>query len=123
MRPRLLLFAFVLTVSPGTGFGIAGGWSAPPLVADAAEATPQTFATSGTPAAKPDASAPTSALSSEIKIPGPLRSFLRIAGISQKASPDEVLPLLAHEVRVRGYDHGHPTEFLVLVKRYLDRKS
>ena len=70
MRPRLLLFAFVLTVSPG----IAGGWSAPPLVVDAAEATPQTFVTSGTPAAKPDASAPASALSSEIKIPGPLRS-------------------------------------------------
>lgn len=57
--------------------------------------------------------------STEIIIPGPLRSFLRMAGISQKAAPEEVLPLLAQEVRIRAYDRGHGTEFLVLLQRYL----
>ncbi len=36
-------------------------------------------------------------------IPGPLRSFLRMAGISQKISLEEVLPLLARNVAVEGY--------------------
>src|SRR5262245_61257941 len=57
----------------------------------------------------------------QIEIPGPLRSFLRMAGISQKASPEEVLPLLAHEVRVRAYDRGKPTEYLILLKRYMQQ--
>src|SRR5215467_9563833 len=52
-------------------------------------------------------------------IPGPLRSFLRMAGISQKAAPEDVLPLLADVVKTRGYVRGKPTEFLILVKRYL----
>ena len=30
-------------------------------------------------------------------IPGPMRNFLRMAAISQKISPDEVLPLLENE--------------------------
>src|SRR5262245_23588723 len=55
----------------------------------------------------------------EVAIPGPLRSFLRMAGISQKASPEEVLPLLAGQMRLRGYAHGRPTEYLVLLRRYL----
>jgi hypothetical protein len=58
-----------------------------------------------------------------IVIPGPLRSFLRMAGISQKVSPEEVVPLLAHNVYAQGYegsrDGGHPTEFLVLLSRYV----
>ena len=33
-------------------------------------------------------------------IPGPLRSFLRMAGISQKVSPEEVFPLLARNVEL-----------------------
>ncbi|HTC91953.1 MAG TPA: hypothetical protein VK699_00690 [Terriglobales bacterium] len=57
----------------------------------------------------------------EATIPGPLRSFLRMAGISQKASADEVLPILAQEIDERGYVSGRPTEFLVLVKRYLQQ--
>src|SRR5690349_5216666 len=56
---------------------------------------------------------------SAVVIPGPLRSFLRMAGISQKAAPEEVLPLLADMVKNKGYVGGRPTEFLVLVKRYL----
>jgi hypothetical protein len=56
-------------------------------------------------------------------IPGPLRSFMRMAGISQKVSPDEVVPLLAHSVFSQGYEgsetKGHATEFLVLLARYV----
>jgi hypothetical protein len=58
---------------------------------------------------------------SEVTIPGPLRSFLRMAGISQKASLDEVLPLLAHSVIVSGYQGGKRTQFLVLLSWYLDQ--
>ncbi|MGA9797661.1 MAG: hypothetical protein WBQ68_01525 [Terriglobales bacterium] len=61
-----------------------------------------------------------------IAIPGPLRSFLRMAGISQKVSTDEVLPLLARNVAVEGYQGrkdrtGRPTEFLILLKRYVEQ--
>ncbi len=54
-------------------------------------------------------------------IPGPLRSFLRMAAISQKVNRDEVLPLLARNVSVQGYQDNKPTEFLVLLRRYLDQ--
>ena len=39
----------------------------------------------------------------EVFIPGPLRSFERMAGISQQVTPDQVLPLLARNVYVQGY--------------------
>jgi len=52
-------------------------------------------------------------------IPGPLRSFLRMAGISQKVSPEDVLPLLARNVYMEGYQNGHQTEFLILLDRYV----
>ena len=52
-------------------------------------------------------------------IPGPLRSFLRMAGISQKISPGDVLPLLARNVYLHGYEQGAPTEFLILIDRYV----
>jgi hypothetical protein len=61
----------------------------------------------------------------EITIPGPLRSFERMAGISQKVSADEVMPLLARNVYVQGYigwkDTGSPTEFLILLGRYVNQ--
>ena len=66
---------------------------------------------------------PPSASLSEITIPGPLRSFMRMAGISQKATPSEVLPLLAEVVNARGYVRGRPTEYLLLVKRYLQQAT
>jgi hypothetical protein len=60
-----------------------------------------------------------------ITIAGPLRSFLRMAAISQKASAEEVLPLLARKVAMEGYDRrgkpGRPTEYLVLLKRYVEQ--
>jgi hypothetical protein len=70
---------------------------------------------------------PPSSSSGVITVPGPLRSFLRMAAISQKASQDEVLPLLARNVSMQGYHQdskekgGRPTEFLILLMRYLQQ--
>ncbi|MFZ1927623.1 MAG: hypothetical protein WAU50_00715, partial [Candidatus Sulfotelmatobacter sp.] len=57
--------------------------------------------------------------SSEFMIPGPLRSFLRMAGISQKIAPEEVLPLLSRNVFMQGYEGSRRTEFLILLSRYV----
>ena len=58
--------------------------------------------------------------SSQFMIPGPLRSFLRMAGISQKITPEEVLPLLSRNVYTQGYEGAtRQTEFLILLKRYV----
>jgi hypothetical protein len=54
-----------------------------------------------------------------VTIPGPLRSFLRMAGISQKIPPANVLPLLARNVYLHGYESGVETEFLRLLDRYV----
>jgi hypothetical protein len=54
-----------------------------------------------------------------VEIPGPLRSFLRMAGISQQISRDDVLPLLARNAYATGYLNGVPTEYLRLVERYV----
>jgi hypothetical protein len=54
-----------------------------------------------------------------VTIPGPLRGFLRMAGISQEAAPDEVLPLLARNVSLHGYENNAETEYLVLLRRYV----
>lgn len=54
-----------------------------------------------------------------IEIPGPLRSFLRMAGISQEVTPEDVLPVLARNVALYGYDSGKEKEFLILVDRYV----
>ena len=43
-----------------------------------------------------------------------------MAGISQKARPDEVMPLLSHAIYQNGYRGGvTPTEFLKLIERYV----
>src|SRR4029078_2038333 len=58
-------------------------------------------------------------------IPGPLRSFARMAAISAEASPEDVLPALARNVVTNGYQASHSndaleqTEYLKLVHRYL----
>lgn len=71
----------------------------------------------------PTAQAPTETNSNPdtemVEIPGPLRSFLRMAGISQEVQPVDVLPLLARNVSIQGYEEGRPTEFLLIVQRYL----
>ncbi|HEX8797333.1 MAG TPA: hypothetical protein VF772_01910, partial [Terriglobales bacterium] len=60
-----------------------------------------------------------------VTIPGPLRPFLRMAGISQQILPQDVLPLLARNVLTRGYQgwqaNAAPTEFLVLLSRYVEQ--
>jgi hypothetical protein len=54
-----------------------------------------------------------------VTIPGPLRSFLRMAGISQQAPPEDVLLLLARNVYDLGYWQTKPTEYLILLDRYV----
>jgi hypothetical protein len=61
-----------------------------------------------------------------VTIPGPLPAFQRIAAISQKAAPNEILPFLARNVVVDGYQRGQdrgrkPTEYLKLLDAYLDQ--
>src|SRR6476646_9768820 len=86
------------------------------------------FAPSARGAESSDSSQEVSAQSADLvtlSIPGPLRSFLRMAGISQKISPEEVVPLLARNVFQRGYDgpqpNRRPTEFLLLLIRYVQQ--
>lgn len=56
----------------------------------------------------------------QFTIPGPERSFLRMAGISQMVRPEEVLPLLSRNVFIEGYQgSSQPTEFLILLRRYV----
>lgn len=52
-------------------------------------------------------------------VPGPLRSFLRMAGISQESKPEEVLPLLARNAFLYGHQTGKKTEYLLLEDRYV----
>jgi hypothetical protein len=54
-----------------------------------------------------------------VVIPGPLRSFLRMAGISQQLPADGVMPMLAENVSLYGYELGRQTEYLVLLNRYV----
>jgi len=56
-----------------------------------------------------------------IVIPGPLRSFLRMAGESQEASPAEVLPLLARNAFLYGHVEQRQTEYLMLANRYVQQ--
>lgn len=60
-----------------------------------------------------------SAQTAMVTIPGPLRSFLRMAGVSQEASPQEVLPLIARNASLLGYEGPSETEYLVLLRRYV----
>lgn len=57
---------------------------------------------------------------SQFVIPGPRRSFLRMAGISQKITSSEVLPLLSRNVYTQGFQGtSQATEFLILLRRYV----
>ncbi|MDQ6676834.1 MAG: hypothetical protein M3Z09_06010, partial [Acidobacteriota bacterium] len=62
-----------------------------------------------------------------ITIPGPLRSFGRMAAISTDINPDDVLTSLARNVVTNGYQASHSndaleqTEYLKLVNRYLSQ--
>jgi hypothetical protein len=60
-------------------------------------------------------------------IPGPMRSFARMAAISPDSRPRDILPALAHNVITNGYEASHgnealeQTEYLKLVHRYLSQ--
>jgi hypothetical protein len=72
------------------------------------------------PAAPPEAAG--SAL-----IPGPMRSFARMAAVSPEARGEDILPALARNVVTNGYQASHnnesleQTEYLKLVHRYLSQ--
>jgi hypothetical protein len=108
MKSGLLRFVFYLTLSFCATLFSAG------ICLSAGANSAQ----SGRPAS--DDSTGTQAL-----IPGPLPPFLRMAAISQQVSPDEALPLAARNIVVSGYKgtpgKGKPTEFLVLLERYLQQ--
>jgi hypothetical protein len=81
----------------------------------------------GTGLALAPAVAATRATQEYIEIPGPLRSFSRMAALSPDATVDEVLPSLARNVVINGYrayqanDALEQTEFLSLILRYLSQ--
>jgi len=60
-----------------------------------------------------------------LALPGPLSPFLRLAAVSRQVAPEEVLPLLSHQVVLDGYGgssrSSSPTEYLILVRRYVDQ--
>ena len=91
MKSRHCLTAFLLTVFLcAFGAFCNSAWSAvPPSSTEASGQGQLSNAVASTP-------------SEQAAIPGPLRSFLRMAAISQKVSPEEVLPLLARNVFVIG---------------------
>jgi len=78
------------------------------------------------PASQPAAAGPGAAATDFTEIPGPLHSFERMAGISQHIPLDEVLPLMASNVELRGFEgaegrNAKATEFLVLLRRYVQQ--
>jgi len=62
-----------------------------------------------------------------VPIPGPLRSFARMAALSPELGPDDVIPALARNVVTNGYQAAssnealEQTEYLKLVIRYLSQ--
>ena len=112
-RPFTLFLAIPLCIcASGYGHGqVPAPYSSPRTntAAPPSTASPSTAATS----------TPVPLKAETIIIPGPLRSFMRMAAISQKVSADDVLPLLARNVYMQGYQNGAQTEFLILLDRYV----
>ena len=104
MRPHLFLWLFfIVGVFEVTASGYADG--AATLRSSSAEENSEQ-------------NEPSAQSENSVTIPGPLRSFLRMAGLRQKVSPREVLPILARNVVLHGYQIGRPTEYLILLRRY-----
>lgn len=74
-----------------------------------AEAGSSGQADDGSPGGAPDT----------VVIPGPLPSFLRMAGISRQISPEDVISMLARNAALYGFQRGRPTEYMILVDRYV----
>jgi len=81
----------------------------------------------GGSAVAPAGPAPANEERQYVQIPGPLRSFSRMAAVSGDSQPDEFLPALARNVVTNGYQASHSnealeqTEYLKLVHRYLSQ--
>jgi hypothetical protein len=62
-----------------------------------------------------------------VPLPGPMRSFARMAALSPEAQPADILPALARNVVTNGYEASQnnealeQTEYLKLVHRYLSQ--
>jgi hypothetical protein len=108
-QPRLLLTTL-----------LCAGFFLPALIWGQSSAEPSSSSVESSGAAAL-ASTPGSSETVEVPIPGPVRSFLRMAGVSQKVSREEVLPLVARNVFMEGYQAGRPTEFLILLNRYVQQ--
>jgi hypothetical protein len=109
MKLLLCLSTLVVCGVTGLDFSLSPGVASAAVAANA-EALPASTLEDGAASSPP----------SELLIPGPLRSLLRMAGISQQISPDDVLPLLAWNVSALGYQGGErPTEYLILLTRYV----
>ncbi len=73
----------------------------------------------------PASTAPLTPGAAAISIPGPIRSFARMAALSPDLKPEELLPALARNVVTNGYQASsggeslEPTEFMKLIIRYL----
>src|SRR5580704_14872948 len=103
--PPVVLF---LSLCSGSYFDVRAQDAAPPPSSSQTPAAPATQAPSVT-----------------IAIPGPIRSFLRMAAISQKVSPEEIAPLLARNIFLLGYEgsqsQARETEYLILLNRYVQQ--
>ena len=99
----LTTLALVSASSQGWAWGVPP--AAPPPVSGAEETTPPS------PPSPPGT----------VTIPGPLNSFLRMAAVSRVLPPEDVLPLLSHQIVLDGYGgrSSSPTEYLKLVKEYV----
>jgi len=108
---RASLFLLVSFAAGLTHAAAEPAWGAgvPSPPARAQENTPQSTDASQAP--------------NRVTIPGPLRSLLRMSGVSLEVSPPEVMPLLAHNVVLQGYQLGRATEFLILLRRYVNQAT
>ena len=105
-------------MKPSVSFSVLLSLSLLSSVVSASGANPPRLQSSDQVAAAKDEAALHSY--SQFVIPGPRRSFLRMAGISQKITPEEVLPLLSRNVYTQGFQGtSQPTEFLILLRRYV----
>ncbi len=108
-RPRAVLPAALLCAISLLPYKVLGA-PPPPAVADGADKSVPHGPASPAPM---------------LAIPGPLLPFLRLAAVSHYAAPEEVLPLVSHQVTLNGYGGSGrastPTEYLILVKRYVDQ--
>ncbi len=102
--PRRLLIVLAASILlTETGFPMSAGEEPEPALPGAAD----------------NRAAPARYAGETVMVPGPLRPFLRMTGISQEVTPEEVLPMLARNISLWGYESDKPTEFLKLAEQYV----